>query len=43
MLPEEPTRNELRFLAEQNIQRIDVPLGEFVQQLLGGELTRQAA
>jgi len=29
ILPDEPTRNELRFLAEQNIQRIDVPLAEF--------------
>jgi hypothetical protein len=30
VLPEEPTRNEARFLAEQNIERIAVPLEEFV-------------
>ncbi|NMG43859.1 SIR2 family protein [Aromatoleum toluvorans] len=29
VLPGEPTRNELRFLAEQNIARIDLPLAEF--------------
>lgn len=33
VLPEEPTRNERRFLAEQNIQRLDVPLAEFVSAL----------
>ena len=43
VLPDEPTRNEARFLAEQSIQRIDLPLAEFVQQLLGGEAARQAA
>lgn len=30
VLPGELTRNEARFLAEQNIQRIDMPLDEFV-------------
>ncbi|MBM4200617.1 MAG: SIR2 family protein [Gammaproteobacteria bacterium] len=35
VLPEEPTRNEARFLAEQQIERIDMPLAEFVAQLLG--------
>ena len=34
VLPEEPTRNERRFLAEQNIQRIDAPLTEFVKALM---------
>ncbi|MCK9983974.1 MAG: hypothetical protein AzoDbin1_00446 [Azoarcus sp.] len=29
VLPGEPTKNELRFLAEQNITRIDLPLAEF--------------
>jgi hypothetical protein len=43
VLPDEPTRNEARFLAEQNIQRIDLPLAEFVQQLLAGKAARQAA
>ncbi len=30
VLPEEPTRNEARFLAEQNIERLDMPLERFV-------------
>lgn len=34
VLPEEPTRNEKRFLAEQNIQRLDVPLAEFATALM---------
>lgn len=29
VLPGEPTRNEARFLAEQNITRLDLPLAEF--------------
>lgn len=33
VLPEPPTKNELRFLAEQSIQRLDVPLAEFVAAL----------
>lgn len=43
VLPDEPTRNEARFLEEQNIRRIDMPLADFVQQLLGSEAPRQAA
>lgn len=34
VLPEPPTRNEARFLAEQRIERIDVPLDEFVAMLV---------
>ncbi|MEJ2552432.1 MAG: SIR2 family protein [Gammaproteobacteria bacterium] len=34
VLPEEPTKNEKRFLAEQNIQRVDVPLEEFVRAII---------
>ena len=34
VLPEEPTKNERRFLAEQNIQRLDVPLAEFATALM---------
>jgi hypothetical protein len=30
VLPEEPTRNELRFMAEYGIERIDMPLAKFV-------------
>ncbi len=33
VLPEEPTRNELRFLAEQNIERIETPLADFAAEL----------
>lgn len=33
VLPEPPTKNELRFLAEQNIQRIEMSLAEFVATL----------
>lgn len=29
VLPEAPTRNETRFLAEQNIERIEMPLADF--------------
>lgn len=29
ILPEVPTRNEMRFLAEQNIERIEMPLADF--------------
>ncbi|MBD5803346.1 hypothetical protein AZOA_27820 [Azoarcus sp. Aa7] len=41
VLPGEPTRNELRFLAEQNITRIDLPLAEFGARFatLGAEAT----
>lgn len=34
VLPDEPTRNEKRFMVEQNIQRLDVPLEEFVRALM---------
>ena len=37
VLPEEPSRNEARFLAEQGIERIDMPLADFVAQLLGSQ------
>lgn len=30
VLPEQPTKNEARFLVEQNIERIDLPLSAFV-------------
>jgi SIR2-like domain len=35
VLPEQPTRNEARFLAEQNIERIDLPLRDFAAALEG--------
>jgi len=35
VLPEEPTRMEARFLAEQNITRIPMPLAEFAALLVG--------
>ncbi|NTV10794.1 MAG: SIR2 family protein [Zoogloea sp.] len=34
VLPDEPTRMEEKFLAEQNIRRIDMPLADFVAALL---------
>ena len=43
VLPDDPTRNEARFLAKQNIRRIAMPLEDFVWQLLGGAAARQAA
>jgi hypothetical protein len=43
VLPEEPTRNEARFLAEQQIERIDLPLAEFVQPLLGNQAAPRRA
>jgi hypothetical protein len=33
VLPGEPTRNEARFLAEQNIERLDLPLETFIALL----------
>jgi hypothetical protein len=33
ILPEEPTRNEARFLAEHHIERIDMPLAEAITAL----------
>jgi len=38
ILPGEPTRNEARFLQEQNIQRLDMTLDEFSAALAGREL-----
>lgn len=38
VLPGELTRNELRFLEEQNIQHIDMPLQQFVALLTGAKL-----
>lgn len=38
VLLEEPTRNEQRFMAEQNIQRLAMPLAEFVDGLVQGVL-----
>jgi hypothetical protein len=34
VLPEAPTRMEARFLAEQNITRIEAPLADFVAALM---------
>jgi hypothetical protein len=33
VLPEQPTKNEARFLAEQNIERIALPLRDFAAAL----------
>lgn len=33
VLPEQPTKNEARFLTEQNIERINLPLGSFVEAI----------
>lgn len=38
VLPGELTRNEQRFLAEQNIERVDMPLAEFEAVLTGAVL-----
>lgn len=35
VLPEEPTRNEMRFLEEQNIERVGLSLPELVAALVG--------
>ena len=45
VLPAEPTKNEKRFIVEQNIQRIDVPLDELVIALLqaGGKAGQDLA
>jgi hypothetical protein len=34
VLPQEPTRMEARFLQEQNITRIDLPLDQFASALV---------
>jgi hypothetical protein len=33
VLPETPTRNELRFLEQHGIERINMPLADFVAEL----------
>ncbi len=43
VMPEELTRMEKLFIAEQNITRIPVPLAEFVAQLTAGSAELQAA
>jgi hypothetical protein len=43
VLPEDLTRNELRFLSEQNIERIDLPLKEFVEGLCAQEASAPIA
>lgn len=44
VLAAEPTRNEARFLKEQGIERIDLPLADFVAELTGtAPAPRQAA
>ena len=43
VLPEEPTRNELRFMEEQRIGRIDMPLEEFVAVLTGKPVQARAS
>jgi hypothetical protein len=46
VLPESPTKNELRFLQEQNIQRIDMSMADFVAALTAtqtNDLPRRAA
>ncbi len=43
VLPGELTRNEARFLEEQNIRRIDVPLDVFVPLLAGEEQAEKLA
>jgi hypothetical protein len=43
VLVDEPTRNELRFLTEQNIEPIRIPLEEFVEQLTGNTLEQAVA
>ncbi|MBI5460669.1 MAG: SIR2 family protein [Gammaproteobacteria bacterium] len=40
VIPGELTRNERRFLEDQGIERVDLPLGEFVAQLMGDELAK---
>lgn len=43
VLPEEPTRMEARFLAEQNIRRLPVPLAAFADALAGALQPAHAA
>jgi hypothetical protein len=43
VLPEEPTRMEARFLAEQNITRLAMPLAQFSDALLAAMQTEMVA
>jgi hypothetical protein len=43
VLPGELTRNEARFLAEQNIQRLDMPLRDFVSAVTADRAAIHAA
>jgi SIR2-like domain len=43
VLEHEPTRNEARFLAEQNIETIRMPLAEFAGQLTGTMMEQSVA
>ncbi|MDE2090254.1 MAG: SIR2 family protein, partial [Gammaproteobacteria bacterium] len=43
VLPDEPTRNEARFLKECNIQRLDVPAAEFAALLIQPRAARDQA
>jgi hypothetical protein len=42
VLPDEPTRMEARFLAEQGIARIELPLAEVAARLVAAELAANA-
>lgn len=42
VLPEEPTRNEVRFMAQHNIERIAMPLASFAALLTGEKTPVQA-
>lgn len=43
ILPGDLTRNEARFLTEQNIQRIDMPLEAFVAAIFHGHTVDRLA
>jgi hypothetical protein len=43
VLPEEPTRNEAKFLAQYGVQRIAMPLADFVALLTREGASRGAA
>ncbi len=43
VLPEEPTRNEARFLSLHGIERIAVPLAAFINPIAGKEATAVGA
>lgn len=42
VLPETPTRNEERFMAEHGIERIDLPLAEFTERLVAAGIPAPA-